>query len=374
MTPAPDSLARLAAPFDAFARQDCSTEPLYAALALALAARPPLLGLLQAAPPTQRRPTLLLAALHDRLLALAEAGAPLPPLAAYYPSLGGVRPPDSSLGVALEAFVAEHGGALRETIATQRTQTNEIGRSAVLWPALAEISRRHGGRPLALFDFGCSAGLNLSVDGFQVAYSGAATLAVGPGAPAAPRVACRLVGGVPPWTPWTIAHRQGVDLAPIDLDDTGALRWLRACLWPSEHERATRFEQAVALARAARHPVVRSDDGISVLARWLSHLPAGVTPVMFNSWVLAYFTGDELARHTERVLALVQDHGLVWLSAEDETRLAATSGLAAAPGLSAHEPGTPTYWSLSEPGRDGPAHSLLARSHPHGVWLEWLAG
>ena len=94
-------------------------------------------------------------------------------LAAYYASLGGARPADSSLAAALEAFTAEHEGALRETLATQRTQTNEIGRSAVLWPALAEISHRHGGRPLALFDFGCSAGLNLQVDACRIRYQGA---------------------------------------------------------------------------------------------------------------------------------------------------------------------------------------------------------
>jgi hypothetical protein len=367
-------LPLLADAFREFSRRDCSSEPLYAVLAAEIAERPALLAQMGAAPPTQRRPTLMLAALHDRLLSLPGDARAASALAAYFPSLGGTREPDGALGQALEAFAAEHQDALRASLSTQRTQTNEIGRSAVLWPALAEIARRHGGRPLALFDFGCSAGLNLSVDGFRVAYSGAATLAVGSGAPAAPRVACRLIGGTPPWTPWTIAHRQGVDLAPIGLDDAGALRWLRACLWPSEHERAARFEQAVALARAARHPVERSDDGVSVLVRWLGRLPAGVTPVLFNSWVLAYFTRDELARHTERVLALVQGHGLVWLSAEDETRLASTAGLAATPGRSAHEPGTPTYWSLSEQGQGGPAQSLLARSHSHGAWLEWLAG
>ncbi len=373
MSPATDSLAHLSAHFDAFARMDCGTEPLYAALARALADRPGLLGLLNAAPPTQQRPTLLLAALHDRLLALTEADKPLPALAAYYASLGGVRPPDDSLGAALEAFAAEHEGALLETIATQRTQTNEIGRSAVLRPALAEISNRHGGRPLALFDFGCSAGLNLSADRFEVAYGGQAAPGAGPPEGGTPRLACRLVGAPPPSTPWVIRQRLGVDLAPIDLADARALRWLRACLWPSERARAERFEQAVALARAARHPVERSDDGLAVLAHWLPMLEPGVTPVLFNSWVLAYLTPAELAAHTERVHALIQGHGLVWLSAEDDVRLAATTGLTAPATPGDAEPGTHTFWSLTERGARSPRQTLLARSHPHGAWLEWLA-
>lgn len=138
--------------------------------------------------------------------------------------------------------------------------------------------------------------------------------------------------------------------------------------------RAERFEQAVALARAARHPVERSDDGLAVLARWLPTLAPGVTPVLFNSWVLAYFTRAGLATHTERVHALVQAHGLVWLSAEDDERLAATTGLAAPATPGAAEPGTHTFWSLTERGTPGPRQTLLARSHPHGAWLEWLAG
>jgi hypothetical protein len=192
----------------------------------------------------------------------------------------------------------------------------------------------HGGRPLALFDFGCSAGLNLSVDAMRVAYrhaDGNPWFDAGCSDADAPVLACRLLNERPPTPAWHIAHRLGVDRAPVSLDDEGALRWLRACLWPGETARAERFERALALARAARHHVRAADDGLAVLAAWLRELPAGVTPVLFNSWVLAYFTADDLASHTSRVLALVREHGLVWLSAEDDERLAATTGLRAEP-------------------------------------------
>jgi hypothetical protein len=359
----------------AFAREHAS-DSLYARLAELIAGLPAVRDLLLAAPPSRRWSTLLFAAIHDRLLALQDAGAPLPPLAAYYPSLGGARSPDDGLGEALEAFVDTHAVALRETIASRTTQTNEVGRAAVLWPALAEIARRHDGRPLALVDFGCSAGLNLCVDAFHVAYrhaDGSAWFDVGVAAPQAPVLACRVLGKAPPAGPWRIARRLGVDRDPVDLDDADGLRWLRACLWPGETARAERFERAIALARAARHDVRASEDGLALLAAWLRELPAEVTPVLFNSWVLAYFSPEELAAHTDRVRGLIRQHDLVWLSAEDNERLAATTGLPPQAARHPSAPGTPTYWALSERNGDGSiASRLLASSHPHGEWLDWL--
>lgn len=373
------STATVTAHFVAFAREH-ARESLYARLAGLIVQRPELLQLLDAAPATQRRPVLLFAAIQDQLLALHnEAPRALPALAAYFPNLGGARSPDDpQLLDALESFVAAHGPALRATIATRITQTNEVGRSAVLWPALGEISRCHGDRPLALFDFGCSAGLNLSVDRFHIDYGrhdGAPGGTVESADPQAASLRCLLLGGTPPLRPWRIETRLGVDRAPVALDDERALRWLRACLWPGERERAERFDRALQQARLARHPVRSADDGLNVLSTWLRELPRGVTPVLFNSWVLAYFTDDELARHTDRVHGLIREHGLVWLSAEDDERLLATTGLQPPAATGPVEPGTPTWWSLTARGADGePQSRLLARSHPHGHWMDWLGG
>ncbi|MFZ5550703.1 MAG: DUF2332 domain-containing protein [Pseudomonadota bacterium] len=370
-----DPLAALARHLRAFAREH-APDSLYARLALLIAERPAALHLLLAAPPTQQRSTLLFAAIHDQLLARRDEGAAPPALAAYYPSLGGQRAPDAALGDALDHFIADEAAALRDTIASRTTQTNEIGRCAVLWPALAEIGRTHG-RPLALFDFGCSAGLNLGVDGCHIVYrrpDGTPQFEAGAEDAGAPRLSCRLLGGSPPGTAWQLPHRLGVDRAPVPLDDARGLRWLRACLWPEETARLERFDRAVALAQRSRFTVQAAEDGLAVLAGWLSELPRGVTPVLFNSWVLAYFSAEALAAHTARVQALVQAHGLVWLSAEDDVRLAATTGLAAEPMRRPDAPGTPTYWSLTTRDASGGTRSrLLARSHAHGEWLDWVA-
>lgn len=167
MNTSPTSAPARTAQFERFARLECPEDPLYVALCRLLATRPAALALLDAAPPVQQRPNLLLAAIHDRVLAGA-GGA----LAAYYPSVGGTHAPDAGLAAAFDGFFAAQAAALAALVATHATQTNEIGRSAVLWPALAALQQAGGGRPLALLDFGCSAGLNLGVDRFRIRLDG----------------------------------------------------------------------------------------------------------------------------------------------------------------------------------------------------------
>src|SRR6185503_14917277 len=106
------ALARL---FTHFADREVTGDPLYVALCRHVAAQPDLLALMQHAPPTQRVPNLLLAAVHERVLAGVSHD-----LRAYFPSAGGTRAPDAALP--------------------------------------------------ALFDFGSSAGLNLGVDGYRYDY------------------------------------------------------------------------------------------------------------------------------------------------------------------------------------------------------------
>ena len=45
-----------------------------------------------------------------------------------------------------------------------------------------------------------------------------------------------------------IVARIGVDLDPLDVTDADDARWLRACLWPDQPERAAQLEAELALA------------------------------------------------------------------------------------------------------------------------------
>ena len=366
----------LAQRFERFAAMDGRDDPLYSALAALIASRPALLALLARAPLTQQLPVLLLAALHDRVLAGADHG-----LAAYYPSVGGTRAPDAALAATLERFAAHEHDALLATLCSRNTQTNEIGRCAMLWPALQALAQRLAppgqALPLALFDFGCSAGLNLGVADYAYDYQTAqGPLRAGSQSPEAPRVPSVWRGAAPAAllgpARWRLAARLGVDLAPLDPADPAQARWLQACLWPHDQQRRERLQQALRLARARPPALEASARGLDRLAAWLDELPAGVQPVLFNSWVLAYFDAPALARYRQQVQALTLRRGLAWISAEAVAR----APLEPPPAVPAGEsPGSATLWTLHWRRADGrPCTEALGWSHPHGRWLSWLDG
>jgi hypothetical protein len=229
-----------------FGREECSREPLYAALCEAAAQDARALALLAEAPPEQRKVNLLLAALHERVLA-GEA----PALAAYYPSAGGHRAPDAALAAALADCLDGEWPVLLGHLRHGATQTNEIARCAALWPALEAASRATGARDLALLDFGCSAGLNLGVDGYALRYRRDDGTWHERGAAADGRRAeidALWLGTapLPAAATWRLVRRDGLDPAPIDVGDAQRLRWLQACLWPEDAARRERLARAAA--------------------------------------------------------------------------------------------------------------------------------
>ena len=364
--------AALARHFTYFADHEVTGDPLYVALCRLVAARPDLLELMQHAPPTQRVPNLLLASVHDRVL----AGVPHA-LREYFPSAGGTRAPDGSLAATFDDFIAAQREALCGLLATRSTQTNEIGRCAVLWPALAALAHRCGRARLALFDFGSSAGLNLGVDGYCYDY-GAFTL--GDASSDVPPIDCHVVGGraelqgVAAHTPQIVA-RIGVDPAPVDVRDDAQVRWLRACLWPYDRVRLVRFDQAVKAARQRGLHVQRRDDCAAAIEPWLETVPAGVQPVVFNSWVLHYFDKAARAAHVQHMRELVQRRGIAWLSAEGAHIALGDTPPAEGGDASVNDEqlAKGSLWWLTLPCEGAaPITTLLARSHPHGRWVQWL--
>ena len=373
-TAAPETVARLQATFDHFARHAFADEPLYAALAAAAAARADWAALLTAAPTTQQLPLLWLAALQDRVLELVDAGE-RPPLADYFASVGDARAPDAALLSHLGDFIAAHRDALVRRIATRTTQTNEIGRCAVLWPLLQELAETTGRRPIALLDVGCSAGLNLGVDRWRYRYvddAAGATIATTPPDrdPRAPEIACRVLAGARPASAAVpeIVSRHGIDVRPIAVDDAAEVRWLRACLWPHDAERRARFDAAVAIARTQRWPLSTTSDAAASVEAWLRTVPSDVTPVVFNSWVLRYFDEPMLRRHVDAMLDAVARRGAVWISAEDPAQ--SRTWWPGKPESGADALPNATSWIVARPdGHGGVAWTLAATSHAHGRWM-----
>jgi len=378
MTPEHDPavVSALQAKFAWFATNALQDDPLYRALAEAAAHHPDWAALLAAAPVPQRVPLLWLAALQDRVLALVEAGE-RPALADYYASAGGERAPDAALESHLGEFIARHRAMLAHAIATRTTQTNEIGRCAVLWPVLQQLLDAADRRRIALLDVGCSAGLNLGVDLWRYRYvddvSGA-TLATTPPDrdPRAPEIACRVLAGARPSATVLpeIVSRQGIDLSPIAVDDPAEVRWLRACLWPHAAERRQRFDAAVAIARTQHWTLATTTDAAASMALWVEGVPADTMPVVFNSWVLRYFDADLLGGHVASMLAQVAGRGVAWISAEDPAQ--SRTWWPGMPEGEAAGRSNATSWTVARPdGRGGVAWQLAATSHAHGHWMQW---
>jgi hypothetical protein len=102
----------------------------------------------------------ILAALHD----LALAGR-APALAAAYAAADG----DAADGTAIDTLLR-----ITSVVAVavrRKTRTNETGRCAVVYPAIAEAARRAGANAVGLIDVGTSAGFNLNVDHVGITYS-----------------------------------------------------------------------------------------------------------------------------------------------------------------------------------------------------------
>lgn len=59
--------------------------------------------------------------------------------------------------------------------------------------------------------------------------------------------------------------------------------------------------------------------GASAVEDWIDNVDADVMPIMFNSWMLTYFTHEARAKHISGMRRLVQERGLVWVSAEGRT-------------------------------------------------------
>lgn len=341
----PVSPADWAAHFEDFATRACAQQPLYQAICRAAAGQPELLQLCCLMPPRQARANLFLAAVHERLLAgLAH------PLREYYPNLGGRRAPDAELPGRLADLVRRERAPIEAHLRSRATQTNEAARCAPLRLALDALAE--DGDRFALFEFGASAGLNLSVDADEVSVNGRPR---GPGTRL--RLALDWQQGEPPAARgWQIVERLGVDLEPVAADDEAGRRWLQACLWPDDLPRFERLGRALDWAARARPPLQRSADGLQVLADWLPSLPAGVRPLLLTSWVLVYLSAAERADFHARALHLVKTRGLSWICAEPPE----AQPLPAPPAAS----GVDTLWSLHTPA----GSRAWAWAHAHGSW------
>ncbi|MEU5881081.1 DUF2332 domain-containing protein [Spirillospora sp. NPDC047279] len=279
------------------------TSPLYERVAVALAESDEALRAIETAPARRRHPTVILAALHD----LALAGH-APALAAAYAAADG-----DAAGAAIDTLLRMTDAVVALAV-RRRPRTDETGRCAVLYPAIAEAARRVGADTVGLIDVGCSAGLNLNVDRVGVTYDDGRSL----GDPSSPvQMSSSVVGDrpVPAWAMPEVVARVGVDVDPVDVTDADEARWLRACLWPDQPELAARLEAEMALAATAP-PLLLRGDAVEGLPDAFAQVPADVLPVVTTTWALSRLSLESRLRFLQRLDKAATGRAVAWVSAE----------------------------------------------------------
>jgi hypothetical protein len=317
------------------------------------------------AAPGFHTPLILLAAVHHLLLSGADGA-----LAAYYATVSGheARPVDDKLYPTFAAFLDTHRAELEQLVATHTTQTNEVGRTLVTFPAFGLVAAASG-RALGLLEVGASAGLNLLVDRFALTIGSASA-----GDQRSPvRLRATVEGGVLPPVPdhVDIAWRLGIDLNPLDVRDPEVGAWLRALVWPEHRDRMATLSAALELARRDPPPLARGDltADLSILG---ATVPSDLAVVVVSTWVLAYVSPELRSAFVQELQGLAAERGDdVWLVAGEGQSIIASLdlGLADAPrgGYG------PSMVALCRFAPDGTRNArLLAECHAHGRWIRWL--
>ena len=256
----------------------------------------------------------------------------------------------------LSRFVREHEIEVAQLMMSRRTQTNEVGRCAVLLPAMPA-------GPLALVEVGASAGLCLLLDKYRYDYE---SLQIGD-SESPVRLRCRLRGSLlPRITVPQIVWRCGLDTAPVDLDDPSAVRWLLACVWPDHPARRERLAAAIEVGRQ-QSLSVRHGDLVDDLPNVLEEAPTDATLVVFHSAVFPYVVPERRQAFARIITEFSRHRDIVWISNEGSRGSPHISSLAPPPG--------PLQFLLGRSNaHDGFQNAnILGFAHPHGADLEWLA-
>ncbi len=258
------------------ARELAATSPRQVEWCLGVADDPRMLGMLDALPRAARQPSLLFAV-------AAYLGVPATP----YPTWA-------------DAVLARADAVAREA-PQRRVQTNEPLRTVPLIAALARIPG-----PISLIELGASAGLCLAPDryryllrppGASLGPGGSIVVEYGAGEP---MLEAEVDGELLPEALPDIRWRCGIDLAPLDVRDPDAVRWLEASLPPDRPERLARLRGAVATARA-HAPEVVAGDALATLATVAASAPADATLVVACLGTAVYLPQADRARLLEAI-------------------------------------------------------------------------
>lgn len=343
--PDSDSITLLATRFRQFAENESrGYSPLYERLSMGVADDRELLAIAAHARDGQPPPNMLFGAVRFLLLRGITS-----PCSRFFVTLSREDgPPDNAFPL-FRSFCIEHRDELIDILQTRRVQTNEVGRSAILYPVFAMIAgeRRKG---MGLIEIGASAGLNLNWDLYRYHY-GSGVICGREDSPLMIEAELRGDSRPPlPNVPPSIVSKVGVDLNPVDITDRDDALWLQSLVWPEHRQRAERLSAAMAVAQKSP-PRLVAGNGVDSLPILLSELADDTLPIIFHTFALYQFPTD-FTRLTNLLTTLSHGHELYHVSIESRR------GMDCDVVVMYYRDGTVT---VREP----------ATAHPHGAWIEW---
>lgn len=327
-----------------------SKAPLYEAFTRGVAEDEDLKALAFRVRPGQPPANVLYASVHYLLLRGNDHD-----LRRFYPNLNGAST-DHDIENAFplfRQFVAENRDELTPILRSRVTNTNEVGRCAILHAGFQALARL-AGEPLHLIELGPSAGLNLIWDRYGICYRKDGSSLVAGMADALLMIETEVRGErVPPHgRPPCVASRIGLERDPVDLSDQAERDWLRALVWPDHVARFAKLDQALAIVSQETLPIERGD-ALELLPDALSEVPARETVCVYHSFVTYQFSQEQRSALDDLLIAASLRRPVWRLSLEGT--------------LSGDAP------LLLYAYKDGiKSKRLLAQCQPHGAWVEWL--
>ena len=243
----------------------------------------------------------------------------------------------------------EHRDFLREFVATQGVQTNEVQRSWVLLPLLLRVAQHMEAEAFDLVELGPSAGLNLVWDRYRYRYLAgewgrADAVLRFEGEERRP-----VPGDLLELEP-TVRGRIGIDRSPIDVTTDDGARLLRSFVWAGQDDRMRRLDQAIEAVRADPPELVRGDY-VEALPEVLAAQPTDGLTIVFQTASFGYI-GDE---GRARVRAVLEEAG-------------ANRQLAF---ISTGKPRDGDDWGLRIVYWPGGEREFAGHADFHGSWLRW---
>ena len=235
----------------------------YGILSEGILADEEILALADEAAPGQPATHLLFGAVQYLLFERPDA-----PLARYYPSIADAPLDAHEAYPAFRAFCLEHRGRIVELLKTRTVQTTVVRRAAYLLPAMAHLARLLG-QPFSIVEVGSSAGLLTLFDHYR--YDFGEGVKVGPDGPLVAGFNYLGAKPVPAVMP-AITERVGIDLNPVDPNDTAEVRWIDSVL-PADLVEDRRQLRAALSYRAETPLRVVRGDALKVLPDVLARLP-----------------------------------------------------------------------------------------------------